>query len=195
MISQPDSSISPCPPLPSGTWRTPGLSIPWCCLPTSSSSVCLVFFPLSLCLARWFTRPDKWETWPYHCSLCLFTMVRSSCGLIACWILAWTFSLVAQSLYEMCSILRYHLISMAYILLWSSAPWFTSIQEEGCDKGAHQMHFETERNTSVIPNCQCCCCLCYPGEYLRLGTLISYNWAQVLKLVTVWSFCPFTFIF
>ena len=34
-----------------GTWRTPGLSIPWCCLPTSSS-VCLVFFPLSLCLAR-----------------------------------------------------------------------------------------------------------------------------------------------
>ena len=40
-------------PLPSGTWRTPGLSIPWCCLPTSSS-VCLVFFPISLCRARWF---------------------------------------------------------------------------------------------------------------------------------------------
>ena len=40
-------------PLPSGTWWTPGLSIPWCCLPTSSS-VCLVFCPLSLCLARWF---------------------------------------------------------------------------------------------------------------------------------------------
>ena len=31
---------------------TPGLSIPWCCLPTTS--VCLVFFPLSLYLARWF---------------------------------------------------------------------------------------------------------------------------------------------
>ena len=42
----------PCSPLPSGTWRTPGLFIPRCCLPTSSS-VCLVFFPLSLCLARW----------------------------------------------------------------------------------------------------------------------------------------------
>ena len=53
MISQPVSSIYPCSPLPSGTSRTPGLSIPWCCLP-SSSSVCLVFFPLSLCLARWF---------------------------------------------------------------------------------------------------------------------------------------------
>ena len=23
--------------------------------------------------------------------------------------------------------------------------------------------------------------LCYPGEYLRLGTLIRYNWAHVLK--------------
>ena len=37
----------------------------------------------------------------------------------------------------------------------------------------------------IIPNwfepCQCCCCLCYPGEYPRLGTLISYNWAQVLE--------------
>ena len=53
MISQLVPSIFPCSPLPSGTWRTPGLSIPWCCLPTSSS-VCLVFYPLSLCLARWF---------------------------------------------------------------------------------------------------------------------------------------------
>ena len=53
MIPQPVSSTFPCSPLLSGTWRTPGLSIPWCCLPTSSS-VCLVFFPLSLCLARWF---------------------------------------------------------------------------------------------------------------------------------------------
>ena len=47
------SSIFLCSPLSSGTWRTPGLSIPWWCLPTSSS-VCLVFFPLSPCLAKWF---------------------------------------------------------------------------------------------------------------------------------------------
>ena len=53
MISRPVSCIFSCFPLPFGTWRTPGLSIPWCCLPTTSS-VCLVFFPLSLCLARWF---------------------------------------------------------------------------------------------------------------------------------------------
>ena len=53
MILQPVFSIFPSSPLPSGTYRTPGLSIPWCCLP-NSSFVRLVFFPLSLCLARWF---------------------------------------------------------------------------------------------------------------------------------------------
>ena len=38
-------------------------------------------------------RSDERETWPYHCSLRLFTSVRrSSCGPIACWILAWTSS-------------------------------------------------------------------------------------------------------
>ena len=52
------------PPIPpmfsnaSGTWRTLGLSIHWCgCLPTSSS-VCLLFSPLSLRLAKRF-----WLTW------------------------------------------------------------------------------------------------------------------------------------
>ena len=53
MISQPVSSIFLCSPLPFGTWQTPGLSMPWCCFPIFSS-VCLVFFPLSLCLERWF---------------------------------------------------------------------------------------------------------------------------------------------
>ena len=60
-----------------------------------------------------------------------------------------------------------------------------SIKEDGCDKRAHQSYLGAERITPVIPNwfqpCQCCCCLCYPGEYLRLGTFISYNWAQVLE--------------
>ena len=31
-----------------------------------------------------FARPAEWETWPYHCSLRLFTIVRSSCGPFAC---------------------------------------------------------------------------------------------------------------
>ena len=50
-------------------------------------------------------RHDERETWPYHCSLRLFMIVRrSSCGPVACWILARTSSLVTWSLYEMCSI-------------------------------------------------------------------------------------------
>ena len=49
MILPPVSSINPCSPMPPGTWRTPGLSIPWCCLSTSSS-VCLVFFPFHCAL-------------------------------------------------------------------------------------------------------------------------------------------------
>ena len=68
-----------------------------------------------LCLLPIFTvsckmvlaRPDERETWPYHCSLNLFTMVRwSSCGRIACWIFSRTSLLVTWSLYEMCCILR-----------------------------------------------------------------------------------------
>ena len=58
--------------------------------------------PCKMVLAR----PNEQETCPYHCSLRLFTMVRSSCGPIACWILARTSSLVTWSLYEMRSILR-----------------------------------------------------------------------------------------
>ena len=59
--------------------------------------------PCKMVLAR----PDERETWPYHYSLRLLMIVRRSlCGSIACWILAWTSSLVTLSLYEMCSILQ-----------------------------------------------------------------------------------------
>ena len=57
--------------------------------------------PCKMALAR----PDEQET--FNCSLRLPTMVRwSLCGLIAYWILAWTFSLLTWSLYAMHSILR-----------------------------------------------------------------------------------------
>ena len=42
-----------------------------------------------------------------------------------------------------------------------------------------------EKITPVIPNwfqpSRCCCCLCYRGEYLGLGTLTSDKWSQVLE--------------
>ena len=63
--------------------------------------------PLTVPWKMVFAGPDKRETWPYHCSVRLFTVVRrSSCGPIACWILARTSSMVTWSLYEMRSILR-----------------------------------------------------------------------------------------
>ena len=74
MILQPVSSIFNCSPLPSGTWRTPGLFIPWC-LPTSSS-ICLVFFPLSLCLARWFW-PDLMNGRHVHTTAVCVSLRRS----------------------------------------------------------------------------------------------------------------------
>ena len=64
MTSQPVSSIFLCSPLPSRTTRwTPGLFIPWCCLPTSFS-VCLVFFPLfTVPYKMALVRPEEQETW------------------------------------------------------------------------------------------------------------------------------------
>ena len=72
------------------------------CLP------CLLLPPFTVPCMMVLARPDERGTWPYHCSLCLFMMMvrRSFCGLIACWILAWIYSLVTWSLYERCSILR-----------------------------------------------------------------------------------------
>ena len=66
-----------------------------------------------------------------------------------------------------------------------------------CTSKTNQLYLGTEINTPVIPNlfqpCQCCCCLCYPGEYPKLGTLISYNWAQVLEVCDhLKLLCPFT---
>ena len=47
-------------------------------------------------------RPDERETCHgYQSSLRLFTMVKSLCGPIACWILARAFTLITWSLYEM----------------------------------------------------------------------------------------------
>ena len=58
-------------------------------------------------------------------------------------------------------------------------------EEDGCDKWTHQSYLGTEENAPVIPRwfqpCQCCRRLCYPWEYLRLGTLVRNNWAQVLE--------------
>ena len=80
-----------------------------------------LFSPFAVPCKMVSARPGERETWPYYCIWHLFTVVRwSSCGPIACWILAWTSLMVTWSLYEMHRILPEHLSSMACILLWSS---------------------------------------------------------------------------
>ena len=110
MTSQPVSSISLSSPLPSWTWWTQGLSIPWYCLPTSSS-VCLVFFPLSLCLARRFWQ-DLMNGRHVH-TIAVCVTLRWSGGLHVVRLPAGSWhKLVTWSLYEMRSTLRQHLTSM-----------------------------------------------------------------------------------
>ena len=78
--------------------------------------------PLTVPCKMVLARPDERETCPYHCSLRFFTMVRrSTYGLNACWILARTSSLLAWSLYEMRSILRYPWLMFFFgALRWGS---------------------------------------------------------------------------
>ena len=187
MISQPVSSIFFCSPLPSGIWRTPGLFIPWRCLSTTSS-LCLVICPLSLCLTRCFLPDLMIGRRDYTTAVCVSLPWSGGLrGPIACWILAQTSSVVTWSLSEMRSILLEHLIFMACILLWSSAVRVHDSQAyRKMDVTRERISRVLElRNTHVIPNwfqpCRCCWCLCYPGESLRIGTLVSYNWAQVLE--------------
>ena len=62
--------------------------------------LCLPCFlpPLTVPCKMVLARLDESETWPYHCSLRLFMMVRkSSYDPVACWILAWTFSNVGMA--------------------------------------------------------------------------------------------------
>ena len=69
MTSRPVSSIFLSSPLPSGTWRTPGLSIPWCCLSTSFVHLSWPLPPFTVPCKMVLARPDEWEICPYHFSL------------------------------------------------------------------------------------------------------------------------------
>ena len=121
MISQPVFSIFPCSPLPSGTRRTPGLSIPWCCLPTSSC-FCLVFFPLSLCLARWVC-PDLMNGRHIHATAVCVSL-RWSGGLRVVRLAAESWHGLPRwqhGLYMRCFVSCGSTSYMACVLLWSSA--------------------------------------------------------------------------
>ena len=113
--------------------------------------------------------------------------------------LAHTSSLVTWPLYEIRNILRYHLISMAGILLWSSVVRVHDSQ--ACRK----MDVTRERISHVLElrgvllsfqtgfslvNAAVVCAIQESISCLEPSSVISES--KYLKLVTVSSFCPFT---
>ena len=124
---------------------------------------------------------------------------RSSCGPISCWILARTSSLVTGSLYEMCSILGLHLISLACILLWSSAVRVHDSQayrkidvtRECISRILELREILLSFQTGINPiNAALVCAILESVPGLEPSSAITGP--IYLKLVTVSSFCPFT---
>ena len=95
MILQPAFSIFPYPPLPSGTCRTPGLSIPWCPLPTSCQLKCIKRF-----------NSDRLEQ-------SLVSLFSPQCGTFCCAINC-NLSQFALSLIVLCH------FAMSLIVIWAS---------------------------------------------------------------------------
>ena len=144
--------------------------------------------PPSLCFARWFW-PDLMNGRHVHATSACISLQWSGC-LHVVWLHAGSWHRLPHGNMVLVWDAWYLVVAPHLQVFYSSlqlcceGPWFTSIQEDGCDKGAPQVYLGAKRNASVIPNWfppyQCCCCVRYPGEYLGLGTLISYNWAQLL---------------
>ena len=154
MISQPVSSIFPCFSLPSGTWRTPGLSIPWCCLPTSSS-VCLVFLSSFHCALQDGFGKTWWTgnmTIPLQFTFLYDRQeisVRTNCLLdLGTDFLVGNIVFVWDAWYLVVAPYFHGLYSS--LELGCEGPRFTSIQEDGCDKWVHQWYLGTGRNTPVL---------------------------------------------
>ena len=102
MFLQPVSSIFPCSPLPSGTWRTQACPFPDVVfLPLLLSALSSSPFHFTVPCNTVLARPHEQEM-----SIRLHFVSLYDGSLNACWILAWTPLLVTCSLYEMCSILR-----------------------------------------------------------------------------------------
>ena len=126
-------------------------------------------------------------------------MVRSSCGPIAFWILAQTSSWVTLSVYEMHSGLRLHLISMAGILIFSSAV-------RDYDSQAYSKVDVTRERISRIMELREMI-LSFQSGFSRLSAAVicailesisglepssDTTEPRYLKLATVSSFCPYT---
>ena len=97
-------------------------------------------------------RPAEWETCPCHCSLRQGVFVWSSClldlgvdFLVDNMVFLWDvyYLAVAPHFHSLYSSLE----------LCCEGPWFTSIQEDGCDKGARQSYLGAGLKVFMWSNC------------------------------------------
>ena len=187
MTSQPVSSIFLFSPLPSGTWWTPGLSTPRYCLPTSFS-VCLVFFPLSLCLARWFWPDLKNRRHVHTTSVCVSLLrwsglheVRLPAGSLHR--LRWQCGLCMKCVVSCGSTSFPWLVFFLGALLWGSMThkhtgrWMwqgsASVVPRSWEKYSCQSKLVSALSMLLLP--------VLSWRVPQFGTLISYNWAQVFE--------------
>ena len=124
LISQPVSYIFPVLHCPLGLAELQAGPFPDVVLPPLPLSA-LLLSPFTVPCKMVLARHNERETWSHHCSLCLFTMVwRSSCGPIACWILArtprWWHSLCMRCMVSCGSTPFPRLVFFFVALLWGS---------------------------------------------------------------------------
>ena len=146
--------------------------------------------PLSLCLARWFWPDLIILTWPYHYSLRLFTVVRSS----LVWLPAgswhglprWQQGLCMRCVVSCGSTSFPWLVFFFWGLLWGS-----------------MIHKHTGRwiwqgSASIVSwnwEKDSCHSRLVSTLSLLLPYVLSWRVHQAFKLVTVSSYCPFTLIY
>ena len=190
MVLQPVLSIFPL--FSTALWDFPKSRPVRSLMLSSHLFLCFVFFTLSLCLARWFW-PDLVNRKHDH-TTAVCVSLQSSVGLRVVQLPAGSWHGLPRWYHGLCMRCVVPCGSTSFpwfvfffgVLLWGSMihkltgrwMWQGYMWQE-----IHQSYLGAERNTLVNPNwfqpCQCCCCLCYPGE---LGTLISDKWAQVLEV-------------
>ena len=162
----------------------------------------LFLFPFTVPCRIVFAKPVDLETWPNHLSFRFLTRFRSSSYYpMAAWNFPPTSSLVTWSLYEMFNSLWYHLISKACILFSNSAV-------KVHDSQAHRnMEMTRERISFTFDPRDMLLSLQMGFSFVRAAVACAIlertsglepspetTAPRYLKLVTVPSFCPFTFI-
>ena len=179
------------------SWQIPFLSTLSYCLSTSFFCLIFLLFPVTVPCRIVFAEPEDLETWTNHLKFRFSTRVRSSSyPPIAAWIFLWTSSLITWSLYEMFNSLRLHAISKVCILFPDSAVEVHDSQVyRNMEMARERISFTFDQSNMLLH----CVCISPDGLHFVRAAVASANLERIsgleyLKLVTVPSFCHFTFI-